>query len=66
MTVMTMTAWDFLWRFREIKKIPRNTAARLAVPFPPAASCKFLDLPPVSLRNLQAHLTKNALASRPP
>ena len=60
MTVMTMTAWDFLWRLRVVKeiphnwvvvwrgefaahivryflkeKIPHNTAARLAVPFPP-------------------------------
>jgi hypothetical protein len=30
---------------------------RLAVPFPPAESCKCLDLPPVSLQDLQAHLT---------
>jgi hypothetical protein len=41
----------------KVKEIPHNTAARLAVPFSPSASCKFLDLPPVSLRNLQAHLT---------
>ena len=34
--------------------------------FPPSASCKFLDLPPVNLRNLHLHLTKNPFASRPP
>jgi len=27
--------------------------------FPPSAACKFLDLPPVNLRNLHLHLTKN-------
>ena len=43
--------------FSALREIPHNTAARLAVPFPPFASCKFLDLPPVSLRNLQARLT---------
>ena len=43
-----------------------NSAARLTVPFPPFASCKFLDLPPVSLQNLQARLTKNSLVSQPP
>jgi hypothetical protein len=32
--------------------------------FQPSAACKFLDLPPVSPRNLQAHLTKKALADR--
>jgi hypothetical protein len=30
---------------------------RLAASFPPAESCKCLDLPPVSLQDLQAHLT---------
>ena len=34
--------------------------------FPPSAACKFLDLPPVNLRNLHLHLTKNPFASRPP
>ena len=27
-----------------LKEIPHKTAARLTVPFPPAASCQFLDL----------------------
>ncbi len=45
------------------KELPHNTAAHLTVPFPPYASCKFLDLPPVSLRNLQARLAKNSLVS---
>ena len=47
------------------KAPPHNSAARLAMPFPPSASCKFLDLPPVNLRNLHLHLTKNPFASRP-
>ena len=34
--------------------------------FPPSAACKFLDLPPVNLRNLHLHLTKNPFVSRPP
>ena len=34
--------------------------------FPPSAACKFLDLPPVNLRDLHLHLTKNPFASRPP
>ena len=34
--------------------------------FPPSAACKFLDLPPVNLRNLHLHLTKNPFAGRPP
>jgi hypothetical protein len=46
-----------------LKELPHNTAAHLTVPFPPYASCKFLDLPPVSLRNLQARLAKNSLVS---
>ena len=41
-----------------IKAPPHNSAARLAMPFPPSAACKFLDLPPVNLRNLHLHLTK--------
>jgi len=46
-----------------LKELPHNTAAHLTVPFPPYASCKFLDLPPVSLRNLQVRLAKNSLVS---
>ena len=34
--------------------------------FPSSAACKFLDLPPVNLRNLHLHLTKNPFAGRPP
>jgi len=52
-------------------EIPHNTAAHLAVPFltrsesfrAKTANCRFLDLPPVNLRNLQLHLSKNSLAS---
>jgi len=40
-----------------------NSAAHLAVPFPSCISCKFFDLPPVNLQNLQERLTKNSLAS---
>jgi len=40
---------------------PHNSAARLAMPFPPSAACKFLDLPPVNLRNLHLHLTKKSI-----
>ena len=53
-------------RAGSIKAPPHNSAARLAMSFPPSASCKFLDLPPVNLRNLHLHLTKNSFASRPP
>lgn len=35
-------------------------------PFPPSAACRFLDLPPVNLRNLHLHLTKNPFAGQPP
>ncbi|MEE0103415.1 MAG: hypothetical protein U0I27_03955, partial [Christensenellales bacterium] len=49
-----------------IKAPPHNSAARLSMSFPPSAACKFLDLPPVNLRNLHLHLTKNPFASRPP
>ena len=49
-----------------VKAPPHNSAARLAMSFPPSAACKFLDLPPVNLRNLHLHLTKNPFASRPP
>ena len=31
-----------------------------------SVSCKVHDLPPVNLRNLHLHLTKNPFASRPP
>ena len=48
------------------KAPPHNSAARLSMSFPPSAACKFLDLPPVNLRNLHLHLTKNPFASRPP
>ena len=40
-----------------------NSAAHLAVPFPPCISCRFFDLPPVNLQNLQERLTENSLAS---
>ena len=45
---------------------PHNSAARLPMSFPPSAACKFLDLPPVNLRNLHLHLTKNPFVSRLP
>ena len=45
---------------------PHNSAARRPMSFPPSAACKFLDLPPVNLRNLHLHLTKNPFVSRPP
>ena len=48
---------------KTFKELPHNTAAHLAVPFPISAACRFLDLPPVNLRNLQLHLSKNSLAS---
>ena len=60
-----LSAGDFV-RFMEVKEIPHKQAACLAMPFPPCTSCKFLDLPPASLRNLQARLTENSLASQPP
>ena len=50
----------------EVKVTPHNSAARLAMSFPPSAACKFLDLPPVNLRNLHLHLTKNPFVSQPP
>ena len=49
----------------QIKATPHNTAARRAMSFPPSAACKVLDLPPVNLRNLHLHLTKNPFAGRP-
>ena len=45
------------------RKLPHNTAAHLAVPFSTSAAYRFLDLPPVNLRNLQLHLSKNSLPS---
>ena len=50
----------------EWKALPHNSSAALAMSFPPSAACKFLYLPPVNLRNLHLHLTKNPFASRPP
>ena len=49
-----------------IKTPPCNSAARLAMSFPPSAVCKFLNVPPINLRNLHLHLTKNPYVSRPP
>ena len=51
---------------RETKATLHNSAACLAMSFPPSAACKFLDLLPVNLRNLHLHLTKNPFVSRPP
>jgi len=51
---------------RETKATLHNSAACLAMSFPPSAACKFLDLPPVNLRNLHLHLTKNPFVSQPP
>jgi hypothetical protein len=50
---------------RECKALPHNSSAALAMPFLPSASCRNLDLPPVNLRFLQSHLTKNAFAIAP-
>ena len=49
-----------LGKYRTIRRrIPRGTCfAALAVPFPTSAACRFLDLSPVNLRNLQLHLSK--------
>ncbi len=47
------------------KALPHNSSAALAMPFLPFASCRNLDLPPVNLRFLQSHLTKNAFAIAP-
>ena len=51
---------------RLLKAPPHNSAARRAMSFPPSAACKFLDLPPVNLRNFHLHLTKNPFAGQPP
>ena len=48
------------------KAIPHNSAAALAMCFPPSAACKTLDLPPANLRVLPLRLTKNALVIAPP
>ena len=48
-----------------LKALPHNSSAALAMPFLPSASCRNLDLPPVNLRFLQSHLTKNAFAIAP-
>ena len=50
---------------KEILALPHNSSAALAMPFSPSAACRFLDLPPVNLRNLQLHLTKNSFATAP-
>jgi len=48
-----------------IKAIPHNSLAAVAMPFPSSAACRFLDLQPVNLQNLQLHLTKNSFATAP-
>ena len=48
-----------------LRALPHNSSAALAMPFLPSASCRNLDLPPVNLRFLQSHLTKNAFAIAP-
>ena len=70
--VMALTPMDainklFLLRKRpeSSKALPHNSSAALAMPFLPSASCRNLDLPPVNLRFLQSHLTKNAFAIAP-
>ena len=40
------------------KAAPPNSAARLALSFPPPAACGFLVLHPIGLRNLHLHSTK--------
>ena len=50
---------------KTFRAIPHNSSAALAMPFLPSASCRNLDLPPVNLRFLQSHLTKNAFAIAP-
>ena len=47
------------------KALPHNSSAALAMPFLPSASCRNLDLPPVNLRFLQSHLTKNVFVIAP-
>jgi hypothetical protein len=36
-----------------VKETPHNARSTLTGEFQPPAACKFLDLPPASLRNLQ-------------
>ena len=50
---------EFLGHYRTIRR------QRWRMPFLPSASCRNLDLPPVNLRFLQSHLTKNAFAIAP-
>ena len=45
---------------------PHNSAVRRALSFPSSAACRFLDSPPVYLRNLHLQLTKNPFAGQPP
>ena len=45
--------------------IPHNAPATLAASLPPSAACRFLELHPVNLQNLQLHLTKNSRAIVP-
>ena len=48
---------DFCWSnggFGSFKEILHNMGGSLTDDFQPSAACKFLDLPPVSLLNLQA------------
>ena len=47
--------------FDWVKALPHNSSAALAMPFLQSAACKFLDLPPVNLRNLHLHLTKKSI-----
>ena len=60
----------FFLAARKNQRAPRqsqiHSAAALAMPFPPSAACRNLDLPPVNLRFLQLHLTKNTYAIAPP
>ena len=44
-----------------VKALPHNSSAALAMPFLQSAACKFLDLPPVNLRNLHLHLMKKSI-----
>ncbi len=51
------------------KNKPHETpkcAKHISVRNPPSASCRNLDLPPVNLRFLQSHLTKNSFVTAPP
>jgi hypothetical protein len=50
----TVNHFDRRMRGIYVKEIPHNMGGSLTDDFQPSAACKFLDLPPVSLRNLQA------------